>query len=229
MLQMSISITIRTINNTQHLPLDFRCCKMENFYTTIQPLCVFGNILGFFSFSFEGETRKGHLVVKKLTVFQIALAIFTLCTVMIVNAIQYKTDLVERDFFEYRVWSWVLIFNLPTVLILIIIQMARHKRIKEFFVEMHACDQKISKLNILIDHARQKKVIIGLLSVSVFGTVAHYLHVLLRGRHTLDVSTVIQEFFYAYYLLYECFMLFQLTIYSFIIRERFKILQNYLK
>jgi hypothetical protein len=199
---------------------------MENFYTTVRPFCKLGNFLGFFPFSFDGDVRKGNLIIKKVNLLQMAIAIAFLILMMVANSVQYKMSLINRDFFEYGVWSWVMSFSLPSLLIILVMQMTMHKKIKKFFAHMHACDEKFYKLGIMIDHARHRIVIILLSLLTVFVTVFNYSQIVLA--QSLEVEALIQEFFFACYLLYECFIFSQFIIMAYLVRERFKCLQSYL-
>ncbi|KAG5679296.1 hypothetical protein PVAND_008874 [Polypedilum vanderplanki] len=200
---------------------------MENFYTVMKPLCTFGNFLGFFHFSFDSDVRKGNLVFNKIDLLQNIAAIGVLCIIMIANIIQYDLYLYEKDFFEYRVWSWMIYFAIPSILLMIVFQMTKNKKIKKFFNVMASCDEKIYNLNLIIDHRKHKKVVVWLSLLSIFTPVINYIKVL--SGDDLEFNTIVQEFFYAYYMLYECFIFIQFIIPTYLIRERFKVLQCFLK
>lgn len=237
---MIIIICIILAVNSNHqwqielLPVDLESAyKMDNFYTTIELLCTFLRFFGFFPQHLESRASGRSLKVTKLSVFQTIFGvglIFTLITGNIVHFYVYK--IYETDFLNNSVWSYILMLGCISVFIQCLFQLYNMDKIKRLFESMHRLDEKFSKNFIFIDHSRQRKVVrnvsmflIILISLKIPMIIAVY--GLLLEIFTFEI--IVLEVLFCFLLLYECLFCLQFIIPTYLLRERFKVLKNFLR
>lgn len=207
---------------------------MDNFYSTVKPFCVLSKCLGFFPLSIEVEdeaTKIGNTEGKICNLLITFLTVLVFIFIIIANIVHYKTFMNETDFFEFIIWSWLLIFMLPTVLLAFIIQMCKLGEIKELFELMNRSDMKLKKLQMHIDNKRQRKFVTILTILTLLIPSVNYSQMILVNVNysTMEFHTLVHECFFSFFLLFECFLSCQFIIPTFLVRERFKTLQDYLR
>ena len=102
---------------------------MENFYTSIEPLCSFLRILGFFPQTFEKPVTEGYLTATKCSIIQTICAVIVILGSIVGNITHYYVyDVHEASFFIDSIWTWILLFGMTFVLLQLIYQMNKMER-----------------------------------------------------------------------------------------------------
>jgi len=205
---------------------------MENFYTSIEPLCMFLRILGFFPQTFEKPVTEGYLSATKCSIIQTICAVIVILASIVGNITHYYVyDVHEGSFFIDSIWTWILLFGMAFVLLQLIYQIYKMNEIKMFFKLMHSIDVKLSYLSLRIDFFEERKfvkklsIIFGLLLIIRLPLVA-----VLGIVHTVyTAETMISEIMYNIHLSYECLFCLQFFIFSYILRERFRMFKSFIR
>lgn len=205
---------------------------MENFYTSIEPLCMFLRILGFFPQTFEKPVTEGYLSATKCSIIQTICAVIVILASIVGNITHYYIyDVHEASFFIDSIWTWILLFGMVFVLLQLIYQMNKMDEIKMFFKVMHSIDVKLSYLSLRIDFFEERKfvkklsIIFGLVLIIRLPIVA-----LLGIVYTVyTAETMISEIMYNIHLSYECLFCLQFFIFSYILRERFRMFKSFIR
>jgi hypothetical protein len=215
-----------------HLCFDIKTSKMDNFYTSIKPFCIFANYMGFFPFSFDGPARKGFLKIKKINVLQIVLVLIILTTATVGNFVLYVyTYDPTLSFFRYSVWTWLMVFADPIIFLQFFIQLKKQHEIRSFLKLMHDIDLRFMSLGLQVDHKSHRKFVRNLSISIMFLPCMNYIIPVLGSYYYGQISsnTFAQEFFYFVYVSVECFIFTQFVVFTYLLRERFKLLSKLLR
>ena len=132
---------------------------MENYFTSIQPFYRLAKYFGLFPMSYKGPVRKGILKLTACGIIRTLLIFLVLLLMIFLIWINHVMLLSERrPFLINMVWSWFLIVIYPVILLQLLLQLTKMKKIRSFFLFMHEIDGKLEQL-VKIDHKRQRKFI----------------------------------------------------------------------
>lgn len=204
---------------------------MENFYTSLSPLCKFARMMGFFPIALDKQTEKGHVKVTICGSIQTAFVVvivISILTFSFFNVIQVHN--ISSDYFLSVLWAWLLVLIYLTILIQILYQLYQLKDVKTFFRHMHRIDTKFFIIRHNFNHIQHHKVIRFWIIFAIGANLSRYIaslvvHVLLDG---INISSIAIETFFSLFALYETFMTLQLMVPAYQIRERFRIQKNIL-
>lgn len=204
---------------------------MENFFTSSEPFFLLARSMGFIPYSFDGLSRKGNLKITKLNILQVFIAMSILFFVAIANFIHYRFYLRGMDFFEYSIWSWLLMFSYPLIFFQFIFQMFKMKDIKKLCNSIDECDRKLNILYLKVDHKKHRKFIKYLTLIVICLPSLNYAQTMIFCQYfnILSSDTLIQEFFYSIHLIFENFIFAQFIVLVYHVRERFLLLSKALK
>jgi hypothetical protein len=150
------------------------------------------------------------------------------------NIIHYELIIatLSLEFLKTPIWSIVSIFNLILLLMQMLLHISRSGRVKKFLKFMQNCDEKFNTLQLFIDYQKQRRVIrnktllvVALILLRYAQTILMYC-TLFKG---VQRTSFIQELFCCYFLLYVCTFCLQFIIFTYLVRERIKIITNSLE
>lgn len=206
---------------------------MENFYTSIEPLCVFLRFLGFFPRTFINPVYKGHLSKTNFALIQTAIGIMIMLTLIFGSIMHYYFyEVYLLDFLTYPIWTYIFIFGTVQFFLECIYQIYKVNDIKLFFKQMQSIDIKLQRLDILVDHSRQRNIvknvtlsIVVLMIVRIPLVIAFYKFIF----NFYQTQVLLSEIMYCFMLIYECLFCLQFIIPTYLLRERFEALKNFLR
>lgn len=211
--------------------IDVNIKSMENFYTSIEPLCIFQRFLGFFPQTFEKPVTEGYLSATNCSIIQTICAIIVILASIIGNIIHfYVYEINKGSFFTDSIWNWILMLGMTFVLLQFIYQMNKMDEIKMFFKLMHSIDVKLSYLTCGIDFIEERKFVKKLSVIFACLLIARVPIVALLGfeYNVYNVETMVSEIMYNIHLSYECLFCLQFFVFTYILRERFRLLRGFI-
>lgn len=203
---------------------------MDDIYTTLQPLFVFSNLLGFFPVTFKREKKGGNFETSffDVVITLIALGILTYCLVIsFILCVKYvETD---QNLFMSKIWTFILIFGICSVFISFIYQIQKLRQIESFYELINKCDSNFRILNVSVNHKQQRWMII-IMIVSTLVIIVIYIGIYMSALLMLGVKVdVTLSLIYCWYLVYKSLLFLQVIIIGFVIRERFRALNSLLR
>lgn len=209
---------------------------MENYFTSIEPFYRVAKLFGLFPMNFEEPVRKGNLKHTTCSLLRTGIALlilFGMFMLIIYNHIIYICE--NQPFFYWMVWSWILIFIFPVITIQLILQILKMKEFKGFFHFMNEIDSKLYQFSVKIDHKRHRKFIycftylwFGMMLIRFCATIF-----IMKGYEPFYVSSkgslIVQETSYVFVLFYNCLYSLQFIFITYLLRERFRIINGLLR
>ena len=152
-------------------------------------------------------------------------------SVNLIHLFVYLKPMEDTNFFDYLIWSWLLLISNKLVLLQFISQIFKIKRIKKFINFMQQSDDKLKSLNIDINYSKDKKVITVFIMVLECAAFLQSIEnfIVYMAFDGLNVHDLIQECCYAYYLCYKHYFVIQFIIPTYFVQQRFKALNGYLR
>ncbi|KAG5684163.1 hypothetical protein PVAND_013404 [Polypedilum vanderplanki] len=200
---------------------------MESFCTSMNSFCIFARFMGFFPFAINGKSLK-------FTITSVAITIASICVFLIeaICNLFHNYVFIEKDarFFDSHIWNWFLRFVHPITFLQICIHMYKTKEIKEFYQHMQIVDLKFNHFYLQIDHSSQKKFVKFVMNFTLLLLFVRFCSsvIIIEFLSSFEWNAIIQEIFYARYLLYETFFCLQFIIPTYLLRKRFEILKELL-
>jgi len=206
---------------------------MENFYTSIEPLCIFLRFLGFFPRSFIKPASKGQLKRTKLDIAQTGFGICLLFLLSFGNILHYYTYKVyNMDILIYSIWSWIFMFANVLFTVQCIHQIYKTDVISAFFELMHSIDMNILQMEALIDHRKHRKIVRNVTLSIVLLMFARIPLIVVFYGFIFEFYTpqiLISEVLFCFLLIYECLFCLQFMIPTYLLRGRFQLMNNILR
>ncbi|KAL7051663.1 hypothetical protein ACKWTF_004558 [Chironomus riparius] len=207
--------------------------NMENFYTSIEPLCTFLRFLGFLPRNFINPACKGQLKKTRFSIIQTGFGVGLLLLLSIGNMVHYFVyEVYKMDLLIYSIWSWILFFANLSFTIECIYQLYKADSITTFFKLMQTIDLKILQMEVSIDHRVHRKIVSNVILITVLLMFARIPLIVIFYGYVFEFYTrqvLISEVFYNFLLIYECLFCLQFIIPTYLLRERFKLLKDILR
>jgi hypothetical protein len=205
---------------------------MENIYTSIEAFRVYGNFMGFFPLSFNGPSRKGIWKVKKVNILQVFISLGILFISSVANIIHYLRAWYKWDnIFHFSIWSWLIMVAYPMIFMQFLFQMSNLNEIKELFKILHEIDLKFQLMSMKVNFESHRKFVKYFTIFIVFTPILNYSFTFFSGYYLSesDVDSLLQELFYFCYMFYQCYIITQFITFTYLLKERFKLLGELLK
>lgn len=203
---------------------------MKNIYTTAKPFYLPAKIFGLFPLTFTESKAKTSYIVKFLDVFLTSLSFIVV--LMLIYLKLNSSRFIESDsLILVRAWNIGLIFDLTGLLLILTLQVIKRNDIKKLFTLLRKFDDDFKLLGLEVDAVKHRKFV-GFITVT-FITINTLMYILLpisyiqSGFVTSFDATI--PFTYSFFGLYKCLFVLQFSFASLAIRERFKMLNNFLK
>jgi hypothetical protein len=138
----------------------------------------------------------------------------------------------NENFLAIAIWSWILKFGFLTFLIQCIYQVYNMEEIKTFFGIMNSIDLKLQSMSLVINHSKYRKIVrnvclfLGLLMMLRIPVIIFIYGFIIQ---TFTMDALFAEIMFCFFIIYECLLCLQFIIPTFLVRERFKIIRNFVR
>lgn len=203
---------------------------MDNVYTAFKPFYFFSKLLGAFSMTFEGPVKNGVLKTKIWDVLVSLLFVFLIFVMIAVKFRNVNVIRVNSSIFAFA-WNYLIVLELSFLIIQLCFQNFRCYEIKNFLKTLNDFDLDLEKLGIIVKFKAHKKL-------AFFSAFAVFLLNLLLGlitmmfyfiNNSVEQRNLFVVYSYSHKNMFKIFFTFQLSLASFFVKDRFKILNSFLK
>lgn len=217
--------------------------RMENIYTCYKPFYVLSKCLGMFPMSFEGPPRKGKLKVKWHDWLLPGFATLIPTAIIAVNIFCDDSPASTSPFLS-KLWVIEILFGVFLMMTQFPYQLLKHRNIEEFLNRVHHFDQKVEllfalktstktylqakHLNLSTDFKNQRKIT-KIFAIAVTSTLPALFLIALAFYYFNIGSNCILFLGNVYAMLFNCFYTAQFACAALALRERFKLVNEYMK
>lgn len=202
---------------------------MENVYSVFKPFYLFSKMFGAFPMSFEGSTRNG---VMKTKVHDVFISFLSLCFFffLLIVKIHNKNAVRSASNILAIAWNYSVVVELLFLVVQLSFQVKHCREMKSFLKLLHSFDIDAKQLGLQVNFKQHKKfaifsvfLVIAINFTSGLVTVLFYYYI----EYVTKMNWII-GYAYAHKNLFKLFFAFQLLLVCFSVKDRFKLLNEYL-
>jgi hypothetical protein len=203
---------------------------MENVYTAFKPLYLVSKLFGAFPMSFEGPARNGVLKTKIRGLIA-SFASIAFMVFMIVMKFSNKNLLSISSSVFLIAWNYLVVLELSFLIIQLCFQLHKVNEYRDFLKLLNDFDITASQLGLKVNFKRHKWLacltVLSIFIVNISGSIVTVIFYHLNGF--VKQMNGLVAYSYAHKNFFKLFFVMQLLLASFAVKERFELLNNFLR